>query len=37
LDLPKETNAFDFDTISDVIIKISYTLAKVARYLAGRL
>jgi hypothetical protein len=25
LDLPKETNAFDFDTISDVIIKINYT------------
>jgi hypothetical protein len=25
IDLPKETNAFDFDTISDVIIRINYT------------
>jgi hypothetical protein len=25
LELPKETNAFDFDTISDVVIKLNYT------------
>lgn len=25
LELPKETNAFDFDTISDIVLKLNYT------------
>ncbi len=36
LDMPKDCNAFDFDTISDVIIKLNYTAREGGELLRGK-
>ncbi len=36
IDMPRETNAFDFDTISDVILRISYTAREGGEMLRGK-
>jgi hypothetical protein len=37
IDLPKECNAFDFDTLSDVIIRLNYTAREGGKLLCPQL